>query len=135
MKKIITVILIFTAIASRAQSRIKIMHDANSLSVNNGDTSYVFNAFIVSQPSTDVSSIRLIFKNYSGNNVFTTEKDTTYAWSQVNSLSNPVSRYGTYKVNGNIIKVCLGRFYWSTRQRFSIQLSGNNISFIKEYNF
>jgi hypothetical protein len=116
-------------------SSVFIQHEPGSLLVSNSDTSYLFHAYVLTQDLNGIDTVALACQNFSAN-AWVPASDTSYTWSLVlaDSLAGPTS-YGVCKPNDNLLHICLGRLYFSTRHRFIFTLSGTNGILTKEFTF
>jgi hypothetical protein len=139
MKKLFFLLLI-AGYGVKAQttllSRIVISKEDSTILVNNGDTSYVFSAYILTEGLNGISTITLTSKNYvSSNNTWPVVKDTSYTWGAITITNHNNQSYNICKENDNLLKVCLGRLNYATRQKFLFTLSGSNGVLTKEFVF
>jgi hypothetical protein len=140
MKKTIFLFLFlgFSYLKSQVISltRIKLMKDDSSLQVTGGDTSYVYNAFVITYTSGGISTFTLSCKSYDlQSTAWLSNKDTSYTWANVSDSTNNNQVYVICKPNDNMLKVCLGRLDPATRRKFLFNVTGNNGILTKEFDF
>lgn len=141
MKKniiLLTFLLSITKLSAQTDtlSSIVILNQDSTLMFTNNDSSYVFNAFIVTQALDGISTVTLACQTLAANAQWVLQKDTSYTWNQVtiDSLFGATS-YQICKPNDATLLICLGRLYYSTRYKFTFTLMGNNGILTKEFNF
>lgn len=116
-------------------SSVLIQPETGSLQVISGDTSYLFNAYVLTQELYGIDSVALASENFTAG-TWLPAKDTSYTWSLVlnDTLAGP-GAYGVCKPNSNLLKICLGRLYFSTRHHFFFTIQGPNGILTKEFTF
>lgn len=118
-----------------ASSSFVIQPQDSSLQVSNGDTSYVFHAYVLTQLLNGIDSVTLACENLLLNN-WVPAKDTIYAWNLVNADTlSSFSAYGICKPNSNLLKICLGRLYFANRHRYTFTITGANGTLTREFIF
>ncbi len=140
MKKITTFILLMSCYLLSSQAnylnRINIIKNDSTLQVNNGDSTYIFTAKILTHVINGINSFSLTSKTYNRqNSTWITDKDTSYIWSSITSTSNTNQNYSTSKANDNLTEISLGRQYPGTRRKFIFTVSGTNGTLTKEFDF
>lgn len=139
MKNILLTLLLILSLnhvygQSNINIKIKVLKEDSTLEIVNGDTSFIFNVHVVSISENTIASVRLVFKNLIGTQ-WTTVKDTSYYWNQVSNTKHVNLPFKICKPNTNNFKLCLGRFYYSSRHRFSVTVNSNNSVLTKDFEF
>jgi hypothetical protein len=138
MKQIILLFLVLSAWNFHAQNnrlvKIKILKEDSTLEVNGTDSSYIYNAYVVSTNANVITGVDLEFRNKSDSS-WVTAKDSSYNWSQISNKMHNNIQFKMCKPNNNTFKLCLGRFYYSVRHKFTIAVSSTNGSLTKEFDF
>src|SRR6218665_2307392 len=140
MKKLISFTIFFLSAGLLSSqvvplSSLLIQSEPGSLQVSNGDSSYIFHAYVLTQELNGIDSLTLASENFLLN-TWTPAKDTLYSWNLVLNDSLLASApYHVCKPNSNLLQVCLGRLYFSTRHRFTFTVTGANGILTKEFIF
>ena len=118
------------------RSKIHIVKDDTSLSVTNGDTTYIYNAFIQHPDTNEITTLTLTAKVRNQTNTqWVSVKDTSYTWNTISLVTHNNVIYKICKPNANTVKICLGRLYFSVRQNHIIELTESNRILTKEFDF
>jgi hypothetical protein len=116
--------------------RIRVLPQDSSLLVSGSDSSHLYNALLIARQMGSISSATVVCKHYNAATAqWVTDKDTAYAWSLVTITSHNNQAFKICKLNGGILKLCLGRLGSATRKKFIFTLSGSNGVFTKEFDF
>ena len=142
MKKLISIILCFSFLLIKSQystfvrTHIKILKEDSTKSGSFGDTSYVFNALVLTHTIGGISGFSLTCKIYDKHTKgWVLEKDTSYLWSEVSRTTHDNQVNVVCKPNNNTLKVCLGRLDPAIRRKFIFKVTGSNGPLTKEFNF
>lgn len=139
MKKIILFLVLLLSIQqlksqSPTLSSVRILNEDSTLLLS-PDTSYIFNAYVVTQILGGISSVTVSCADYVNDSTWTPVKDTVYSWSSITNPQSGFMAYAASKPNNNLLRVCLGRLHYAQRQRFIFLVAGSNGIITKEFFF
>lgn len=138
MKTLYSAILIFLSFCSLAQTdpqiSFKVIKNDTTLQINGSDTSYIYNAYVISENANSITSVNLIMNILQGGS-WVVSQNQTFTWSVVGSAEVNTAAFTAKKLNTNILNVCLGRFYFSSRKKFTLNVTTNTGSTLKEFTF
>ena len=140
MKKIVFLFICFGFFHAKSQdstlTRIKLLKDDSTLLASAGDTSYIFNAWVVTYADSGITGFSMTCKTYYYSTAnWVVDKDTSFVWNNVSVDSTNNQEYNICKPNDNMLKVCLGRLDPAIRRKFIFNVTGSNGTVIKEFNF
>jgi hypothetical protein len=139
MKKLVYLIILFGFHHLQAQpfrGKITIVKEDSTLSVINGDTSYIYNAFLLHPKTTAITTLSITAETWdTATTQWVLAKDTSYTWSSVSITGHNNAAYKICKPNANTVKICLGRLYFGVRKKHTISFTENNRVLTKEFDF